>query len=103
MQRYTDCMDIKTFGNKETERLIKKGELKKSCKWKNLEKIARRKIDMIIFSDGIDDLRAPPSNRLEKLSKNLTGFWSIRINDQFRVIFRCENSQIFDIRITDYH
>jgi len=96
-------MDIKSFGNKETEKFIAKGELRKNCRWRNLEKIVRRKIDMIIFADVIDDLRAPPSNRLEKLSKDLTGFWSIRINDQFRVIFKSNNNQIFDIRIVDYH
>ncbi len=96
-------MEIKPFGNKETEKFITKGELRKNCRWRKLEKIARRKIDMIVFADVIDDLRAPPSNRLKKLSKDLTGFWSIRINDQFRVIFRCNNNQIFDIRIVDYH
>ena len=96
-------MEIKTFGNKETENFVKLGKLKKGCKWRNLANIAQRKIDMIIFADSIDDLRIPPSNRLEKLSHNLSEFWSIRINDQFRVVFKCENNRIYEIEIMDYH
>ncbi|MBU2512193.1 type II toxin-antitoxin system RelE/ParE family toxin [bacterium] len=96
-------MEIITFGNKETENFVKTGKLKKGCKWRTLENIAQRKIDMIIFADSIDDLRVPPSNRLEKLAHNLSGFWSIRINDQFRVVFKCESNKIYKIEIIDYH
>lgn len=52
---------------------------------------------------SIDQLRAPPSNRLESLSGNLNGFWSIRINQQWRVIFRWNGSNASDVQITDYH
>lgn len=96
-------MEIKSFGSKETESFIKTGKIKKGCKWRNIANIARRKIDMIIFADGIDDLRIPPSNNLEKLSHNLSGFWSIRINDQFRVMFKCKNNKIYAVEIIDYH
>ncbi len=96
-------MEIKTFGNKETENFVKSGKIKKGCKWRNLVNVAQRKIDMIVFADGIEDLRIPPSNRLEKLSRNLSGFWSIRINDQFCVIFKSENTRIYEIEIIDYH
>lgn len=96
-------MEIKSFGNKEIENFIKTGTLKKKCKWKNISRIAQRKIDMILFADGIDDLQIPPSNRLEKLANNLAGFWSIRINDQFRIIFKCKGNLIYEIQITDYH
>jgi toxin HigB-1 len=96
-------MEIKTYRNKETEHFVKTGKLKKGCKWGNLAIIAQRKIDMIIFADSIDDLKVSPSNRLEKLIHNYSGFWSIRINDQFRVVFKCENNKIFEIQITDYH
>jgi toxin HigB-1 len=96
-------MEIKSFGSKKIEQFIKTGALKKSCKWKNLAKIAQRKIDMILFADGINDLLVPPSNRLEKLSGNLKGYWAIRINDQFRVIFKCHRNLIFEINIVDYH
>jgi proteic killer suppression protein len=52
---------------------------------------------------AIDQLRQPPSNRLESLSGNLKGFWSIRISQQWRIIFRWENGSATDVRITDYH
>lgn len=51
----------------------------------------------------IEDLRLPPSNKLEALAHNRIGQWSIRINDQWRVCFRFENGDAFDIEITDYH
>lgn len=96
-------MEIKSFGSKEIEQFVKTGRLKKGCRWKNLAKIAQRKIDMILFAKGINDLLIPPSNRLEKLSGDLKDFWAIRINDQFRVIFKCQRNLIFDINIIDYH
>ncbi len=96
-------MEIKTFGNKETENFVKTGKLEKGCKWRNLVNVAQRKMDMVVFADSIDDLRIPPSNRLEKLSHDLSGFWSIRINDQFRVVFQCENSMVYEIKTIDYH
>lgn len=52
---------------------------------------------------SIDQLRVPPSNRLESLSGDLKGFWSIRINQQWRVIFRWDDGTASDVRITDYH
>ena len=52
---------------------------------------------------SIDQLRVPPSNRLESLSGDLKGFWSIRINQQWRVIFRWNDGNASDVRITDYH
>jgi proteic killer suppression protein len=52
---------------------------------------------------SIDQLRQPPSNRLESLSGNLVGFWSIRINQQWRFVFRWENGSAADVQITDYH
>jgi proteic killer suppression protein len=58
---------------------------------------------MINNSFSINDLRVPPANRLEKLSGNRAGQWSIRINDQWRVCFRWEGSDALDVEITDYH
>jgi proteic killer suppression protein len=52
---------------------------------------------------SINDLRVPPANRLEKLSGNHAGQWSIRINDQWPVFFRWEGSDAYDVEITDYH
>lgn len=58
---------------------------------------------MLDASCSEEDLKAPPSNRFEQLKGDLKGFYSIRINEQFRVIFRFENSDAYDVYIDDYH
>lgn len=63
----------------------------------------RRLLDQLDIIKDIDELRAPPSNRLEKLSGNLKNFWSLRINVQFRIIFKWENGVAYDVDIVDYH
>ncbi len=65
--------------------------------------IAHRKLDALNAAHDVQDLRAPPGNRLEKLKGKLDGKWSIRINDQFRVVFRFESTAAHDVQITDYH
>jgi proteic killer suppression protein len=65
--------------------------------------VARRKLDMLENAHDLRDLRAPPANRLELLKGTLAGFYSIRINDQYRVIFRFEGDTASSVRITDYH
>ena len=65
--------------------------------------IARRKLDLIGAAADIRDLAVPPGNRLEKLKGDLSGFYSIRVNDQFRIIFRFEAGNASDVQITDYH
>lgn len=65
--------------------------------------IARRKLDLIGAAADIRDLAVPPGNRLEKLKGDLAGFYSIRVNDQFRIIFRFEAGNASDVQITDYH
>ena len=64
---------------------------------------AKRKLEAINAAVRLDDLKVPPANRLEKLKGNLKNFYSIRINDQWRVIFRWVNGEAHDVRITDYH
>ena len=65
--------------------------------------IARRKLDLIGAAADIRDLTVPPGNRLEKLRGDLAGFYSIRVNDQFRIVFRFEAGSASDVQITDYH
>ncbi|WP_151901187.1 type II toxin-antitoxin system RelE/ParE family toxin [Sulfurimonas hydrogeniphila] len=65
--------------------------------------IGKRKLDMLHAAFIENDLRIPPSNRFEHLQGNLKGFCNIRINEQFRVIFRFENSNAYDVYIEDYH
>ena len=64
---------------------------------------ALRKMDMIQAAANLTDLRTPPGNRLEALRGNLKGFHSIRINDQWRIIFRWNAREALDVEIIDYH
>jgi len=71
---------------------------------KALWPVARRKLDMIQAASRLEDLRIPPGNRLEVLKGSLEGFYSVRINDQYRVIFRWDEQEgAQDVRIVDYH
>jgi proteic killer suppression protein len=92
---------ILSFGSKETEQ-IWKGERVKSLPIE-IQNIGRRKLRMLNNSVNIADLRIPPSNRLEKLSGNFKDYYSIRINDQWRIIFKWNNGLIEKVEILDYH
>ncbi len=92
---------IKTFGSKETEKVWLGQRSKKLPN--EIQEIARRKLRMLNNSCDIRDLKVPPSNRLEKLGGNLKGFYSIRINKQWRIIFIWNNGNAFDTEIIDYH
>ncbi len=70
---------------------------------KDIWPVSQRKLDMVNAARTLDDLRSPPGNRLERLRKSLAGLYSIRINDQWRIIFRFEDGNAFDVRIADYH
>lgn len=69
----------------------------------DIQSVAARKLDMVNAAGVLDDLRAPPGNRLEALKGDLKGKHSIRINDQWRVVFRWEGSDAHDVEIMDYH
>jgi len=68
-----------------------------------LRRAARRKLFYLNDAGQLKDLRAPPGNRLEALKGKWSGYHSIRINDQWRVVFRWENGQASDVRVLDYH
>ncbi len=92
---------IISFGTKET-RKIWEGERVKG--WPNeLQEITRRKLRMLHNSQNIADLLIPPSNRLEKLKGNRKDFYSIRVNDQWRIIFVWNNGQAGEVELIDYH
>jgi len=92
---------IKSFGSKETEKIW---EGIRSTKIPfEIQQIGRRKLRMINNSISIIDLRIPSSNRLEKLSGNRKDYNSIRINDQWRIIFKWQNGHSFEVEIIDYH
>ena len=69
----------------------------------NLAKVARRKLIMVDAAAGLEALNSPPSNRLESLKGDLAGKYSIRINDQWRVVFRWTDAGPEDVEIIDYH
>lgn len=92
---------IISFGSKETEK-IWQGERSKKLP-SEIQEIARRKLRMVHNSQTITDLRIPPSNRLEKLSGNLREFYSIRINNQWRIILKWYEGQAAEVEIVDYH
>lgn len=92
---------IVSFGSKETER-IWNGEWVKKLPNK-IQEIGRRKLRMLNNSQNLNDLMVPPFNKLEKLSGSLKVFYSIRINDQWRIIFKWNNANASEVEITDYH
>jgi proteic killer suppression protein len=92
---------ILTFADKNTESVWKGIRVKNMPI--EIQSVGRRKLRMLNNSQNINDLRIPPSNRLEKLSGNLEGFYSIRINDQWRIIFRWIDGQSEMVKIIDYH
>lgn len=92
---------IISFGSKESESIWIGDQVKK---WPvNFQVIARRKLRMLNNSQNLADLRIPPANRLEKLSGNLKNYYSIRINKQWRIIFKWNNGNALDVKIIDYH
>jgi proteic killer suppression protein len=68
-----------------------------------IQDVARRKLRMINNAQDVNDLRIPPANRLEKLKGDLQEYYSIRINNQWRIIFKWINNDAYEIRIVDYH
>jgi proteic killer suppression protein len=92
---------IISFGDKQTNK-IWDGERVKGLST-DIQEIARRKLRMLNNSNDLNDLMIPPSNRLEKLKGNLKEFYSIRINNQWRIIFKWNNSNAELVEIIDYH
>lgn len=91
---------IISFGSKETEK-VWIGE--RVPKWPlEIQEIGRRKLRMLNNSQNIADLRIPPSNRLEKLFGELKGYYSIRINNQWRIVFKWSNGNAAEVKIIDY-
>ena len=91
---------IKSFHCKDTQTLF---EGKCPRRLKAIASVAERKLQMLDNACALEDLRTPPGNRLEALRGDLKGFWSIRINDQWRLCFRFTNNEAFDVEIVDYH
>jgi len=65
--------------------------------------VVQRKLDQVDSVTKLDDLRVPPGNRLHALTDDLSGYHAIRVNDQYRIIFRFDGHDAYDVRCTDYH
>jgi proteic killer suppression protein len=91
---------ITSFRCKETEKLYHD---QPSTRFHNIERIARRKLEILDAAEGLGDLRVPPGNRLESLKGNRSGWHGIRINDQWRICFRWEGGNATNVEIMDYH
>ena len=91
---------IKSSGDKENEK-IWYGSFSKKLPT-DIQPLARRKLRMINNAQDISDLRVPPWNTLEKLKGDLKDFWSIRINDPWRIIFKWIGNDAYEVQVTDY-
>ena len=95
---------IASFGNRATEDLYHGRRSKASRRLPpDILSVALRKLDMINAAQSLQDLTSPPGNRLEALHGNLSGHHSIRINDQWRIVFRWSAGEAHSVRIVDYH
>lgn len=95
---------IASFGDKATEALYHGLRPKVIRRFPpDAARVAVRKLDMLNAARQLRDLRSPPGNRFEALRGDLKGFYSIRVNDQWRVVFRWVGSDALDVRVTDYH
>jgi toxin HigB-1 len=91
---------IRSFGDSETEALFRDEIVRR---FPGFARPAKRKLEALNAASRLDDLMVPPGNRLEKLKGDLKDFYSIRINDQWRVIFKWVDGEPHEVRILDYH
>jgi proteic killer suppression protein len=91
---------IRSFGDKHTEALFRDEFVRQ---FKGIARAAKRKLEAVNAANRLEDLMVPPSNRLEKLKGDLKDFYSIRVNDQWRVIFKWLDGEPHQVWIVDYH
>jgi proteic killer suppression protein len=95
---------IQSFGDFRTEKIFWGVNDKQTSKLPpNILRVVERKLDMLEAAAELQDLASPPANRLEKLKGNMRGYWSIRVNDQWRIIFKWLSNGPHEVKITDYH
>jgi proteic killer suppression protein len=92
---------IRSFADRETERFFTTGLSRKLPV--EIHRRAAMRLTQLDFATRIDDLRFPQSNRLESLRRDGEGYWSIRINEQWRICFRFEAGSAYEVEIVDYH
>lgn len=92
---------IESFADKDTERIFARERVKRFSP--EILDRARKKLILIAMAQTLSFLRNPPSNHLEALRGNRAGFFSIRVNNQWRIVFRFENGSAYDVELCDYH
>jgi len=92
---------IKGFKDKETQKLFM-GRRSKAVSGHTVRR-ARIKLAQLDQVESVEELKVPPGNRLHKLSGDREGQWAMRVNDQYRICFRFENGDAYDVEATDYH
>jgi toxin HigB-1 len=98
-------MPIRSFGDKATEEIFYGRESKETKKRysTSLRRRVKQKLDVLDAARALRDLYSPPSNRLEPLKGDRKGYWSIRVNDQWRIVFRWDSGNAYDALLADYH
>lgn len=91
---------IKSFRSRDTEKLHWRERV---TRFRAIERVAQRKLRQLDAAVSLSDMAAPPGNRLEALKHDRAGQHSVRINDQWRLCFRWENGDAYDVEIVDYH
>ena len=92
---------IRSFSDKQTEKIFNRGQARKLPP--EIHRRAKRKLLLIDAASSLDDLKVPPGNRLEQLSGERLGQWSIRINQQWRICFKWQEGDAYKVEIVDYH
>lgn len=96
-------MAIRSFASEALKTFFEKGRTSARFGWSNVARVVTRKLDMLDYANDLRDLASPPGNRLEALKGSFAGFHSIRVNDQWRVVFRWSESGPEDADVVDYH
>lgn len=96
---------IQSFANKDIENFFFDEKTPRGAGWSNVRKVVRRKLTALDVAYGLSDLKAPPGNQLEALKDDLLGYHSIRVNDQWRVIFKWPAGAQgpSEVDVVDYH
>lgn len=92
---------IQSFADRDTERLFQREPVRRFPA--ELRRAMLRKLSLVDAAEQLDDLRVPPGNRLEKLKGDRAGQQSIRVNEQWRICFRWQDGNAYDVQIVDYH
>lgn len=96
-------MAIQSFGDKLLQLFFETGKIPKNAGWQDVKKVVARKLDMLHYAHGLGDLKSPPGNKLELLKGDLSGFYGIRVNDQWRIVFQWKDQCPVDVQVLDYH